>query len=112
MHFWPSIWSTEEGPLLSMITDNSVQCSAHIHAILTHASQAHDCCILQKGQAGILQTQLQASFLEDMVTFCTEGDSLESTWAADEEVATTEELEARLRSHRLPNPSPAPVMYH
>ena len=46
---------------------------------------------------------LQASFLEDMVTSCDEEESTETTWAADEEVTTTEELEARLRSHRLDN---------
>lgn len=46
---------------------------------------------------------LQASFLEDMLTRCAEGHALESTWAADEEVTTTEELEARLRSHRWPH---------
>lgn len=49
------------------------------------------------------RAQLQASFLEDMVTSCDEEESAEATWAADEEVTTTEELEARLRSHRLDN---------
>ena len=44
---------------------------------------------------------LQASFLDNMVITCADDDSTESTWAADQEVATTEELEARLRSHRL-----------
>ena len=39
-------------------------------------------------------------FLEDMVTFCEEAESSGRSWAGEEEVAATEELEARLRSHR------------
>ena len=47
----------------------------------------------------VLQT-FQMQFLEDMVTFCEEAESSGRSWAGEEEVATTEELEARLRSHR------------
>lgn len=47
----------------------------------------------------VLQT-LQVQFLQDMVTFCEEAKSNGHSWAGDEEVAATEELEARLRSHR------------
>lgn len=43
---------------------------------------------------------LQAHFLEDMVTFCEEIQTGGHSWAGDQEVAATEELEARLRSHR------------
>ena len=46
-----------------------------------------------------LQT-LQMQFLEDMVVFCEETDSSGHSWAGEEEVAATEQLEARLRSHR------------
>ena len=42
----------------------------------------------------------QMQFLEDMVTFCEEAESSGCSWAGEEEVAATEELEARLRSHR------------
>ncbi|DBB04647.1 TPA: hypothetical protein ACH3X1_012711 [Trebouxia sp. C0004] len=42
----------------------------------------------------------QMQFLEDMVTFCEEAESSGRSWAGEEEVAATEELEARLRSHR------------
>lgn len=43
---------------------------------------------------------LQTKFLEDMVTFCEEAESDGHSWAGEEEVAATEQLEARLRSHR------------
>ncbi len=43
----------------------------------------------------------QMQFLEDMVTFCEQAESSDRSWAGEEEVAATEELEARLRSHRL-----------
>ena len=43
---------------------------------------------------------LQVSFLEDMVSSCEEKGSTESDWAAEAEIATTDELESRLRSHR------------
>lgn len=46
-----------------------------------------------------LQT-LQKQFLEDMVAFCEEAESSGHSWAGEEEVAATEQLEARLRSHR------------
>ena len=46
-----------------------------------------------------LQT-LQKQFLEDMVAFCEETESSGHSWAGEEEVAATEQLEARLRSHR------------
>ena len=42
----------------------------------------------------------QMQFLEDMVTFCEEAESSGRSWAGEEKVAATEELEARLRSHR------------
>ncbi len=42
----------------------------------------------------------QTQFLQDMVTFCEEAESSGRSWAGEEEVAATEELEARLRSHR------------
>lgn len=43
---------------------------------------------------------LQRQFLEDMVMFCEEAESGCHSWAGEEEVAATEQLEARLRSHR------------
>lgn len=43
---------------------------------------------------------LQKQFLEDMVAFCEEAESSGHSWAGEEEVAATEQLEARLRSHR------------
>lgn len=43
---------------------------------------------------------LQRQFLEDMVMFCEEAESGGHSWAGEEEVAATEQLEARLRSHR------------
>lgn len=43
---------------------------------------------------------LQKMFLEDMVVFCKEVQSTGHSWAGDKEVAATDELEARLRSHR------------
>lgn len=43
---------------------------------------------------------LQTQFLEDMVTFCDEIESSGHSWAGEEEIAATEQLEARLRSHR------------
>ena len=47
----------------------------------------------------VLQT-LQVQFLEDMVAFSEETDSSGHSWAGEEEAAATEQLEARLRSHR------------
>lgn len=47
----------------------------------------------------VLQT-LQKHFLEDMVFFCEEAETSGHNWAGEEEVAATEQLEARLRSHR------------
>ena len=47
----------------------------------------------------VLQT-LQKQFLEDMVVFCEEAETSGHSWASEEEVAATEQLEARLRSHR------------
>ncbi len=46
----------------------------------------------------------QMQFLEDMVTFCEEAESSGRSWAGEEEVAATEELEAQLRSHRSLTP--------
>ena len=47
----------------------------------------------------VLQT-LQQQYLDDMVTFREETGGSGHSWAADQEVAGTEQLEARLRSHR------------
>ena len=47
----------------------------------------------------VLQT-MQKQFLEDMVFFCEEAETSGHSWAGEEEVAATEQLDARLRSHR------------
>ena len=43
---------------------------------------------------------LQTHFLADMVSFCEDAESSSHSWAGEEEVAATEQLEARLRLHR------------
>ena len=59
----------------------------------------HEDAVPESALRHVLQT-LQKQFLEDMVVFCEEAESGGHSWAGEEEVAATEQLEARLRSHR------------